>query len=99
MDSSSEIIIIGMILLFAFLFSVFVVKPIILALIRWITFRKIHNDETSNKQNDKDDLTHDKVIDLSQKLFSELDEIDKESRDDVEKIEKIVDYQEKRKKK
>lgn len=87
-----------MILSFILLFSVFVIKPITLTLIRWITFKKIHHDELSHLQTTNNRSTQNKVKDLSKTIYSELDELDKESKEDFEKIEKIVDYQEKRKK-
>lgn len=96
MDNSSQVIILGMILLFVLLFSVFFVKPIILTLIRWIFFYfickiRVTDDEVIT------DIKNDKVKDLSQSLFSELNKMNKESEEDLEKIKKIVNYQEKRK--
>ena len=96
-DSFQVIIILGMILLFTFLFSVFFAKPIILALIRWITFEKMHSKELSNTQTTNSKLIQNQIEPLSKTLLSELEEIDKESKEDFEKIQKIVDYQEKRK--
>ena len=95
-DSSLQVITLGLVLLFVLLISIFFVKPIVLTLIRWLFFKYIHKTEI-NAQDTKDGLTHDKVKDLSKTLFSELDEIDKESKEDFKKIEKIVDYQAKRK--
>lgn len=86
-----------MILLFVLLFSIFVIKPITLTLIRWITFKKIHNDELSISQITNNKITQNKVKDLSKTMYSELDEVDKESKEDFEKIEKIINYPEKRK--
>lgn len=87
-----------MILLFILLFSIFVIKPITLTLIRWITFKKIHSEELSNSQATNNKSTYNKVKTLSKTIYSELDEVDKESKEDFEKFEKIVNYQEKRKK-
>lgn len=98
LDNSSQIILIGMILIFILLFSVFVIKPITLALIRWITFKKIHKEEVSNAHTTSNRTAHKKMKSLSKAMYSELDEIDKESKEDSEKIKNIVDYQEKRKK-
>lgn len=78
--------------------SVFVIKPIILTLIRWISFIYIYIKEISITKTSKNDLAHDKVEDLSKNIFSELDDLDKESKEDFQKIERIIDYQEKRKK-
>lgn len=98
LDNSSQIIIIGIILLFVLLFFVFFAKPIILTLIRWKTFKRMHSDELSNQKTTNKSLTQNKMKSLSENLFSELDEIDKESKEDFKKIEKIADYQKKRKK-
>ena len=86
-----------MILLFVLLFCIFFARPIILTLIRWTTFKRMHSEELSNSQMPNKSLTQNKMDPLSENLFSELDDIDKESKEDLEKIEKIVDYQEKRK--
>lgn len=98
LDNSSQIIIIGMILLFVLLMAVFFAKPIILTLIRWLTFKKIHSEELSDSQTINNRLTKNETESLSETMFSELNEIDKESKEDFEKIKKIADYQEKRKK-
>ena len=97
LDESTQIIVVGMILLFTLLTLVFFVKPIALTLIRWIIFKKIHKEEVSNTPAKNNKLAQKKIDSLSESLFSELDEVDKESKEDFEKIEKIVDYQEKRK--
>ena len=94
----SYVIIFGMILLFIAVILVFFIKPIVLTLIRWIIFNKIHEDELADPQTPNNEIARKKIEPLSENLFSELDEIDKESKEDFEKIEKIVNYQEKRKK-
>lgn len=96
LDHSSQIVVIGMVLLFIFMFSVFVVKPITLTLIRWIIFKKIHDKELSESKKAYTLPTQNKMRSISEALFSELDEIDKDSRDDFEKINRIADYQERR---
>lgn len=98
LDSTSQIVVIGMILSFILLFSVFVIKPITLALIRWIIFKKMHNEELSNSNTTSNLLAQNKMDSLSKALFSELDQVDKESIEDFEKIEKIADYQDRMKK-
>lgn len=96
-DHWSQIIIIAIILLFIFLVLVFFAKPIILTSIRWNTFNKMHTEELSNPQTKNNISTQNKMESLSKTIYSELDEIDKESKEDFGKIEKIIDYQEKRK--
>lgn len=87
-----------MILLFVFLFSVFFVKPIVLTLIRWIFFYVIAKKGVFDDEVIKN-IKNNKVKDLFQSLLSELDETNKESEEDLEKIKNIVNYQEKRKRK
>lgn len=98
LDNSSQVIVLGMILLFVLLICVFFLKPIILALIRWLTFKKIHSEELSNTHKTDKTFAKSKIKSLSKTMFSELDETDKESKEDFEKIKKIADYVEKRKK-
>lgn len=97
LDNSTQVIVLGMILVFLLIFFVFFVKPITLTLIRWVTFKKMHSEELSNTQIKNNKLTQKKIGSLSESLFSELDEVDKDSTEDFEKIEKILDYHEKRK--
>lgn len=99
-DNPSQVIVLGMILLFILLIFVFFVKPVALTLIRWIIFKKMHSEELASNLQINKKLTQNKIDPLSKTLFKELDEVDKESKEDIEKIEKIekiVDYQEKRK--
>ncbi len=92
-ESTDKIIIILSFLLFVLLVLVFFLKPIILTIIRWNNYRKMHDKEIDcNTEPNKKTQVRNSLKHTSKELVKELDEIDPEYKEDLGKILNIVDF-------